>query len=262
MKLTGLIFLLCLLSLPAYTQSIGLNASVGIRKTISFNEQLSLEIRQQFQVSPEIEKYNQQYGDFFNQDGFWPIPDDDDDDDDNDDPDDPGPNELNDDPTRINFNWRSNTSTQFNYRPKRWLRTNSGYGLVLLEKETRHVFRAELDYRPLDHQAKKRKLGLAFRTLYQLIGSVEPTQQIWTSSLTPRIDLNWAFNKKYSLQLNHAWNGAWQNRQFQFERRRTNLNLVYIYKKMHRFTFSFQIQQRLDNAKLTQGLSFGYEARI
>ena len=88
-RIVILLFLLAVAT-TVYTQQVGYNVSVGVRKTVNFTKKTSLDIRQQFQLTPEIERYDNQYGDFFNEEGFWAIPDryrtdDDDNDDDNDD---------------------------------------------------------------------------------------------------------------------------------------------------------------------------------
>ena len=255
-------------------QELGLNLSFGVRKTISLSKKSSLVLRQQLQLTPEVKKYNNKYGDFFNEDGFWSIPDryrdDDESDDDDDDDLPPGagsgiPNnngELNDAPKRIKFDHRSITTLQYNYQLFKWLRANSGYSLFYNWEEFRHTFRAELDYRPLRHFKGKRKLDLSARALYQYIGNPDDGEMEWDALLVPRFDAIWAFDKKHILTLSNALNGEWSKGVFSFERWRTNASITYIYEKTHRFTFAYQYQQRFGKSKYSQGISFGYEVRF
>jgi hypothetical protein len=279
-RIVILLFLLAVAT-TVYTQQVGYNVSVGVRKTVNFTKKTSLDIRQQFQLTPEIERYDNQYGDFFNEEGFWAIPDryrtdDDDNDDDNDDDDDddddlpPGAgngtpvdgNELNDLPTEINWDWRSNTSLQFNYRPRKWLRINSGYALFYNGKEFRHTVRAEVDYRPLRHTKSKKKVDLAARVLYQQIGQPDDDQFEWNSFLIPRFDTEWTFKKNHILTISPSLNGVWDDGKLEWDRWRVNTSLAYIYKKIHRFSFSYQFQQRLDKPRRAHGISLGYEIRL
>lgn len=272
-----LLLLFLMVSSPAlFAQELGLGLTLGIRKTFNFNKKSSLDLRQQFQCTPEIKKYNNKYGDFFNEDGFWPVPDqyrDDDelDEDDLDDDDFPSGagngipvnnGELNDSPRRIQFDWRSTTSFQYNYRFMPWMRSNTGYGLFFNGDEIRHTFRAELDYRPLRHFKGKRKFDLSARTLFQYIGDPDDGQMEWSPLLVPRFDMIWAFDKKHTLTLSNALNGGWEDGIFEFDRWRVNAAMAFVYEKIHRFTFAYQFQQRIGKPKQSQGLSFGYEVRF
>ena len=115
-----------LLTAQIQAQPLALNLSVGLRKTFKINAKSNYLLRQQFQLSPEIERYDNQYGDFFNEDGFWPIPD----------------RrigngnglinpktELDDAPRIIHAGWRSSSYVQFNHAFFPWFRTNQGYTL-------------------------------------------------------------------------------------------------------------------------------------
>jgi hypothetical protein len=255
-------------------QNVGLNFSIGIRKTFKLNKKSSLDLRQQLQLTPEIKQYDNRYGDFFNEEGFWAVPDryerpDDDDDDDDDDlppgasvgvPNNPG--EINDAPVRIDWEWRSNTSLQYNYMIQRWLRVNTGYALFYNGEEFRHTFRAELDYRPLRHSKSRKKVDIAARTLYQYAGQPDDGRLEWDPTLVPRVDAEWTFKKNHILALSNALNGVWDDDIFRFDRWRMSANLVFIYSKIHRFTFGYQFQQRLDKPRKSHGFSLGYEIRI
>lgn len=271
------IFFLSAATCPLFAQDFGASLNLGIRKTFNFNKKSALDLRQQFQFTPEIEKYDNEFGDFFNEDGFWPIPDqyrDDDDDDDGDDDDDfpttgggsgtPVNNgELNDTPREITLDWRSTSSVQYNFRPVAWFRTNTGYSLLFDGEDFRHSFRAELDYRPLKHFKGKRRLDLAARTLFQRIGRPDDGKMEWESLLTPRFDAIWAFDKRHTLTLSNALNGGWDDGVFEFDRWRINAALAFTYKKMHRFTLAYQYQQRIiGKPKSSQGVNLGYEIRF
>jgi hypothetical protein len=254
------------------SQNIGISLSVGLRKTFTLNEKSSFDLRQHFQINPEIKKYNNKYGDFFNEDGFWSVPDryrDDDELDDDDDlppgagngiPDNGG--ELNDSPHEITFDWRSNSSFQYNYRFFPWFRSNAGYGLFYNGEEFRHTFRAELDYRPLRHSDKKRKLDLAARTLFQYVGQPDDGAMEWGASLIPRFDVDWTFKQNHIIAVSNSLNGTWDDDIFEFDRWRIYGRLVLVYEKMHRFTLGYLYQARLDKPKNTHGVNFGYEVRF
>lgn len=269
------VFILFLLAAtcPLFAQDFGASINIGIRKTFNFDKKSSLDLRQQFQFTPEIEEYRNAFGDFFNEDGFWPVPDRYRDDDELDDDDDDlplgagngipvGNGELNDSPREITLDWRSVSSFQYNFRPVEWLRTNTGYSLLFDGEEFRHTLRVELDYRPLKHFKGKRKLDLAARTLFQHIGSPDDGKIEWRSLLVPRFDAIWAFDKRHALTLSHALNGGWDDGVFEFDRWRVNAALAFTYKKMHRFTLAYQYQQRIGKSKYSQGLSLGYEIRF
>ncbi|GAB4497035.1 MAG: hypothetical protein OHK0019_29870 [Saprospiraceae bacterium] len=281
MKNAVFILFLFAATCPLFAQEFGASINLGLRKTLNFDKKSSLELRQQFQFTPEIEKYNNKFGDFFNEDGFWPVPDryrddddldDDNDNDDDDDDDDLPPGagsgtpvdngELNDTPHKITLDWRSTSSFQYNFRPAEWFRTNTGYGFMFDGEDFRHTFRAELDYRPLRHLEGKRKLDLAARTLFQHIGQRDDGKMEWNNLLTPRFDVSWAFDKKHTLTLSNALNGGWDDGIFEFDRWRVNAALAFTYKKIHRFTLAYQYQQRIGKSSHSQGLSFAYEIRF
>lgn len=253
---------------PATAQQLGINTSVGLRGTIKLSKKSALDIRQQVQVNPEVKKYNNKYGDFFNEDGFWPIPDrykdeeDAPDDDGTGIPDNPG--ELNDQPWDISFEWRSSSSMQYNYRMFKWLRSNLNYNFVYDGDELRNTFRTELDYRPLLHQRnKKRQLDVSIRTQFQYAGQPDDGNYIWKSSLVPRLNLEWNIKKNHLLSVSYALNGAWDDTGFAFDRWRINPQFTQVYKKNHRFTLGYQFQQRIDKPdKVSHGISFSYEIRL
>lgn len=272
MKNVVFLFLFFFVTRSGFAQDIGLGLTLGVRKTFTLGKKSSLDLRQQFQFNPEIKKYNNKYGDFFNEDGFWPIPDryrdDDELEDDDELPAGAGngtPNaegELNDSPRRIKINWRSTTAFQHNYRFFPWLRCNEGYGLFFDGEELRHIFRAELDYRPLRHGDKKRKVDLAARTLFQYVGQPDDGVYKWGALLVPRLDVEWTFKKNHILGLSNALNGGWEKGVFKFDRWRVTPKIVLIYEKIHRFTFSYQYQQHIDKPKNSDGLILSYEVRF
>jgi hypothetical protein len=276
MKNRYLLLLFCLLiHFSAQAQDLGVSLSAGLRKTFKISKKFSVDARQQFQLNPEIERYDNRFGDFFNEDGFWPIPDRyrDDDEFDEDDADDDLPDGagngipdnnsgLNDQPYSIEFDWRTNSALQANYRFFPWLRANAGYALTFDSEEFRHTFRVETAYYPLRHNKEKRKLDLITRLLYQQIGNPDDGVYEWNGALTPRADVEWTFKKNHLLQFSNALNGAWDDKTFEFERWRSNLSLIFTYNKIHRFTLGYQFQQRLGRSRYTQGISFGYEVRL
>ncbi len=272
-RIVILLFSLAIAS-PVFAQNIGYSVNASVRKTFNFKKKSSLDLRQQIQLTPEIERYDNKYGDFFNEEGFWSIPDryrnDNDLDDDDDDDLPPGAGtgiplngrELNDSPTEINWDLRSNTSFQFNYRARPWLRANTGYSLFYNGEELRHTMRAELDYRPLRHTKSKKTLDLAARVLYQRVGQPDDDKFEWNSFLIPRFDTEWTFKKNHILLISPALNGVWDDGKLEWDRWRVNTSMAFIYQKIHRFTFSYQFQQRLDKPRKSHGVSIGYEVRL
>ncbi|MDX1911687.1 MAG: hypothetical protein SFV22_09400 [Saprospiraceae bacterium] len=268
------LFLLLTIGVPAAAQDWGYNLNVGLRKTFKLSKKSTLDLRQQLQVNPVIKKYNNKFGDFFNEEGFWPVPDRyrDDDELDDDDEDDLPPgagngqpdeeDELSDTPRRIKFEWRSTSALQFNHQFFKWLRANTGYGLFYNGEEFRNNFRVEADYRPLRHFKGKRKLDLAARTLFQYQSNPDDGEIEWNAALVPRADVIWNFKKNHALTLSNALNGAWDDGIFEFDRWRANLNLTFTYDKINRFTLGYQFQQRLDKPDHSHGLSLNYELRF
>ncbi len=249
----------------ASAQQVGISISAGVRKTFKINSKNTIDLRQAFQINPEIKK-NDKYGDLFEENGFWPIsnreeePDDDDDDDDDATPINTG--ELNDDPYKIKFERRSTTSAQYSFLFTPWLRSNTIYSLLYTGEEWRHTFSTELDYRPLKHSKKKRNLDMAARALYQRLAVPDDGKYEWRTAVVPRVDVNLTIKKTYILQTSNALNGVWEKGEFGFDRWRANVRLVYIYNKKNRFTFGYQFQRRLDKPRSSHGCSFGYEIRL
>lgn len=272
MKNITLVLFLLTAARPLFAQNAGVSLNFSVRKIFNFGKKSSLELRQQLLLTPEIEKYDNEFGDFFNEDGFWPVPDRYRDDDELDDDDDlplgagngiPNNNgELNDSPHKVTLDWRSTSSFQYNYRFFPWFRSNTGYGLFYNGEEFRHTFRAELDYRPLRHSDQKRKVDLAARTLFLYVGQPDDGNFEWNALLVPRFDMEWTFKKSHVLGVSNSLNGAWDDDIFEFDRWRIYTKIVLIYEKIHRFTFGHQYQQRLDKPDGSHGLNFGYEIRF
>jgi hypothetical protein len=270
MQRFAILFIFMLGCAQTMAQEMGYSINAGLRKTFIFSKKSNLYIRQQLQLTPEIERYNNEFGDFFNEEGFWPVPDQYQREGGNNAL--PGmgsgvPNhggELNDTPTRIEWAWRSTTSWQYNYRPRPWIRANTGYALFYNGEECRHTLRAELDYRPLQHSKRKKPMDVAARVLWQHIRRYDDgdAQWRWSAFLVPRADVEWAFKKNHFLVVSPALNGFWEKGALEWDRFRVNTNLVFVYQKIHRFTFSYQFQQRLDTPDQSQGLSLGYEVRL
>ncbi len=255
----ALVLVIVLAAQTSWAQPVALSVSTGVRKTFTMTKKSSIFFRQQFQINPEIEKYDNEYGDLFNEDGFWPIPDRPQSDSSNN-----GGSgiELDDSPRYVRMTWRTNTAMQVTYNFTNWLRSNSGYGLFYNGEEFRHTFRMEMDYRPMKHSKGKRKLDLAARTMFQALASRDDGELEWSKVLIPRVDATWAFHKNHILDISNSLNGAWDDDHFEFDRWRLNLGLTFIYKKSNRFTFGYQFQQRLDKNRRSHGASFGYEIRI
>jgi hypothetical protein len=271
--------------LSLYAQTVGVNVSVGVRKTFKISKKDALDLRQQFQITPDIERYDNEFGDLFNEDGLWPIPDrrtrkannDDDNDDDDDDDDDnlsnnngsnnngkPWIPELDDRPVFVNLDWRTTFSAQYSREWFRWLRSATGYAFQYDGRRAQHSLRAELDYRPLRYQKGKRALDVAARVGFQTTGTKRKNKNTmrWDYQLTPRIDLTWNFKKEHTITWSNGLNGMWDKGIFLFDRWRSNVNLNFIYRKNHRFVLSFQRQQRIDKRRISHGASLGYEVRF
>lgn len=248
-----------LLMAQIQAQPLGLNLSLGLRKTFKINAKSNYHLRQQFQISPEIERYDNEYGDFFNEDGFWPIPD-------RRSGNNTGlinpKNELDDTPRIIHAGWRSSSYAQFNHAFFPWLRTNQGYTLFFNGEEWRHTFRAELDYRPMRHGKTKYKVDFAARGLIQVIGRPEEGAYRWRPFFVPRFDAEWAFMPNHILAFSNSLNGIVEGPSLQFDRWRMRPSLVFIYQKIHRFSIVYQMDRSIEGKKRTHGFSFEYEIRI
>lgn len=264
MKFTTALFAIFCAATPVFAQFPGINISTGIRGTIKLGKKSAIELRQQFQIIPEIEQQHTPDDDFFNEDGFWHIPDQElpDDDDDDDDTDNSG--ELNDRPLDISSEWRSTSTVQYNYNIYKWLRTNANYGMMYNGDIFRHTFRSEIDYRPLQHQTSStRKIDLAVRTLIQYSGQPEDGRYEWVTSLVPRTRLEWKFKSNQSLVAEYALNGEWEEGAFGFDRWRVSPQIVHNYKKKHRFTLGYQYQQTIGaDPEGSHGVSLRYEIRF
>jgi hypothetical protein len=235
---------------------------------------VTVDLRQQLQFNPDIELYNNRYGDFFNEESFWPIPDrykeleDEDDLDDapagagNGIPDRNG--ELDDLPRQIEWEWRSSSVLQTTYRIQRWFRLNQIYTFQYNGERGRHTFRIEPDYRPLQHWKKKgRVLDPSLRLQFQYAGQPDDGQYEWVASLAPRFTMDIRLKKDHILSLNSTLNGEWDDGVLEFDRWRFSPQFLYTYKKNHRFTLGYQFQQRIDKPdRITHGFSLGYEIRL
>lgn len=248
------------------------NVSVGLRKTFDIGKKNKLDLRQQFQFNPKIQKAAYRVGDIFNEEGFWPIPDrattndDDDDDQDNE-----GGNgngnpirEIDDNPLTISLSSRSVTSILHTFSGFRWLRISNGYSMFYGEKEFRHTIRSEADYRPVRHWKKKPKFEIALRGQMQHLGRNRKKGFQWTRTVAPGADLIWTFKKEHQLTLSHSYNGVWEKDFFEFDRWRLGLNAGFSYKKIHRFSVGFQYQERMNSKKKKPILGFGlgHEIRL
>jgi hypothetical protein len=246
-------------------QHLGVSLSVGVRKEIKLWKNGALDLRQQIQVNPEIEKYDQEFGDFFNEESFWPIPDryrpaDDDDDD--------GgvvvrpPGELGDSPYDISFEWRTSSIVRLSHSFAKWMRVTSGYTLFYNGEEFRHAWQSELDYRPLQHGDTKRKFDISTRVSFQRTGRPKKDKMVWEAFLTPRLNMTWAFKKNHSLYLGGALNGAWDDGILEFDRYRITTGITYTIKKRYTFDFGYQYQQRLDKPGNSNSISLAYQIKL
>lgn len=264
--------------LPLWGQHLGTSLNLGLRKTFYFSEKNLWVLRQQVQLNPEIERLNNQYGDYFNEEGFWLIPDryeapDDDaapDDDDEPDDDDGTPGngnppffpELNDDPTRVMVEWRSTTSTVFTHKIRPWLRLNSAYAFFYNGDDRRHTLRTELDYRVLKQFFPKSKWDISVRSLVQRIGQRDDGALEWATFWVPRFDVEWKYRPRHTLAISQTVNGVLDGGQLEFDRWRVACNLQFDLSKKHRYTFGYQYQQRLDQPVRSHTLQLSYEIRL
>jgi hypothetical protein len=248
-------------------QHIGVSVSAGIRKTWKLNKKISFDLRQQIQVNPEIEKFESDYGDIFNEEGFWPIPDRDDDaeeedDDGNTPPVDPG-GELNDDPYTISFEWRTSSVGRLQYNFYDWLRLSSGYTLFYNGEEFRHAWQSELDYRPLLHNDADRKFDISTRMVFQRTGRPRKSGGMkWESFLTPRLQMTYKMDKKHTFYAGSSLNGAWDDNILEFERYRLNGGIQFTFNKKHLFDLGYQFQKRLDKPDRSNSVSLSYTVRL
>ena len=272
MKHRILWFLMLLVtSVPSlWAQHVGTSLNFGVRKTFYFSEKNLFVLRQQVQLNPEIERLNDRYGDYFNEEEFWAIPDryqEQDDDNDDDDGSSGGGNnplfpELNDAPTRVLVEWRSTTSTVYTHKIRPWLRVNNAYALFYNGEDRRHTFRTELDYRVLKQFFPKSKWDIQVRNLVQRIGQRDEGSLEWATFWVPRFDVEWKYKPRHTLAISHTLNGVLGNKQVHFDRWRMACNLVFDLSKKHRYTFGYQYQQRLDQPVRSHTVQFGYEIRL
>jgi hypothetical protein len=267
-----LLFTLLLWSIciAANAQHLGISISGGVRKTWNFTDDLTFDLRQQIQVNPEIRKFDSEFGDFFNEEGFWPIPDQyrDDDDDDEEEEEEPPvqpppPNELDDSPYTISFEWRTSSVTRLQYSIFDWMRVSTGYTLFYNGEEFRHAWQSELDYRPLLHSDKKRKFDLSTRVGFQRTGRpAKKGGMKWESFLTPRIQATFKMDKKHTLYGGGSLNGGWDDGIFEFDRYRLNGGIQFSFKKTQMFDLGYQYQVRLDKPGQSNSISLSYMVRL
>ncbi len=249
----------------AQAQHLGVGFSLGLRKEIGLWKNGALDLRQQIQINPDIEKYDQEFGDFFNEEGFWPIPDRYRPIKDQDDPGGvviPKPGELSDSPYDISFEWRTSSIVRLSHNFAKWLRAGSSYTLFYNGEEFRHAWQSEVDYRPLQHGKAKRKFDISTRATFQRTGRPKKDKYVWESFLTPRLNMTWAFKKNHSLYLGGALNGAWDDGELEFDRYRISTGITYMFKKRYSFDFGYQYQQRLDKPGNSNSISIAYQIKL
>jgi hypothetical protein len=262
--------LLLLLNGALTAQHVGISVTAGVRKTWAITKKAGFDLRQQIQINPEIKKFESDYGDIFNEEGFWPIPDRDDDDGDDDDdggvnnpPIDPGTPELNDDPYTVSFEWRTSSVGRLQYNFFEWLRLSSGYTLFYNGEEFRHAWQSELDYRPLLHNDRKRKFDISTRMVFQRTGRPRKSGGMkWESFLTPRFQLTYKMDKKHTFYAGSSLNGAWDDNILEFERYRLNGGIQFTFNKKHLFDLGYQFQKRLDKPDRSNSVSLSYTVRL
>lgn len=246
-------------------QHLGMGVTLGLRKDWQITKKSVLDVRQQIQVNPEVRKFQSKFGDIFNEEGFWPIPDrllDEDDDNDEDDGRGGRDGELNDDPYDVSFEWRSSTVVRGQYSFFNWLRLASGYTLFYNGEEFRHAWQSELDYRPLLHSKAKRKFDISTRVGFQRTGRPNKGSMRWQSFLTPRLNMTLKVDKKHTLYAGAALNGAWDDKELEFDRYRLNAGVQFAVNKKNLFDLGYQFQQRLDKPGKSNAISISYTIRI
>lgn len=266
-----LFLMLCALHVPAQKQHLGVNLNLGIRKNIQLVPRFYLDLRQQLQLNPEFRQYELKYGDIFNEEAFWSIPDryEDDDHDGNDDDDDDEPvvvtpsGELNDAPRELSLEGRSSSIVRLQYNTFDWLRGSTAYTLFYNGEEFRHAFQGDLDYRPLRHSGESKKWDLSLRAGFQR--TAEPRKRggyRWESFLTPRATLNWRFKKKHNWYGGSALNGGWDEDFFEFDRWRLNTGIQFMPNKRILFDLGYQYQKRIGRTSESHTLNITYQFRF
>lgn len=274
-RILGLLLALFIGAAPLLGQHLGTSLNFGLRKTFNFSEKNLWVLRQQVQLNPEIERYNDRYGDYFNEDDFWVIPtryqnpdnDAEPDDDDNNGSSSGGGNtplfpELNDAPTRVLVEWRSTTSTVFTHKIRPWLRVNSAYAFFYNGNDRRHTFRTELDYRVVKQFYPKSKWDISVRSLVQCSGQRDDGALEWATFWVPRFDVEWKYRPRHTLAISQTVNGVLEDQRVAFDRWRLACNLQFDLSKKHRYTFGYQYQRRLDQPVRSHTLQFSYEIRL
>ncbi len=263
MKKWLFVFILLFVLQTLQAQHLGANIGISVAKQFEINKKLQIDARQQLQITPDIKSLKtKKDDDIFNEIGLFPFSrddrdDDDDDDDDKDDPqtDDPF-EELNDGRQRIRMQWRSATTAGARYRLLKWLRVGQSYSLLLDEDQARHLFRTDVSFQP---KLPIKKLSIPQRLAFQLAGRERRGVFIWEHDLSARSGIEWDFKKRHRLYNQWAINGAWDNKQWEWDRFRWDVGLQYSFNKVQRFDIGYRFQQRLDKKRRTShGISFRY----
>ncbi len=245
-------------------QHIGSNIGISVNKQFEVNKKLRIDVRQQLQITTDIRSLKtKKDDDIFNEIGLFPFNKDDDDDDDDDDKDDDDDDpqsdpfkELNDGRQRIRMQWRSATTAGARYKLLNWLRVGQSYSLLLDEDRVRHLLRTDVSFQP---KLPIKKFSIPQRLALQLAGRERRGEFIWAHDLSARSGIEWDFKKRHTLYNQWTVNGAWDNKQWEWDRLRWDVGLQYSFNKMQRFDIGYRFQQRLDKKQRTShGISFRY----
>lgn len=251
--------LLCLFFLSVEAQDISTTIRFGVAKQFKLSKKARIELDQQFQSSPRVrDKKMKKEDDLFNEIELLPFR---------------SSNEttttntngngnggifkdLDDDAKRVDADFRTATTVDFDYKLSKWLRFGQSYSLAWDTEEIRHSMGTDFTIQP---KLPVKKLSFSNKLGAQFATREKKGETIIKHSIASQIGLDWQFKKDHRLYSRATVNGGFDEKIWEWDRLRWDSGLRYTFNKVHTFDFSYRFQQRLTGKKRTaEGVVFRY----
>lgn len=224
-----------------------------VSKTIRFSRKWIVEIGQQLQVSPEIDRVETPYSGLFNEIYLFPGLEDVE-------AGGTGGAGLSDQALNIVLDWRTSSRFRGEFRALKWLRFATSGNLLLRPEDTpRYGFRTDVSVLPLS----TKRLEAEQRAGLQMVLSHDDGRVEWSKDILLANNLDWSFKKRHTLYVNASANlELVREEPPEWDRLRIDAGIRYRFLKVHRFDLGYRFQQRLSGKRKGEqahGLVVSYE---
>ncbi len=250
--------LLCLGFLRLEAQDVSTTIRFGLAKQFKLNKKARIEIDQQFQSSPRVrDKKLKKEDDLFNEIELLPYRSSSETTITNTNGNGSGIfKDLDDNAKRVDADFRTATSLDFDYKLSKWLRFGQGYSLTWDTEEIRHSIGTDLTIQP---KLSVKKLSFSNKLGAQFATRERKGETIIEHSIASQIGMDWQFKKEHRLYSRATVNGGFDEKIWEWDRLRWDSGLRYTFNKVHTFDFSYRFQQKLTGKKrTTEGIVFRY----